>query len=582
MLQGAPPPLGPRFVSRVGLNLLDGGQHELDEAIAILRRFPLHVPVGLLSVVNSHLWLSHRQVDVGIQRLWLGRLCTQATLDQISAMSSRGELPSPAVFFDDVQILACLRLAVCHCHDRVSLKGVPPLEEMGRAMLIVNEYLEAEGGTTGSDEWFVRRLFPGMLMSYPEPWVNAAVRWDLMLEDIPARSPEVRQVFDFSSAFGRATGQNLHTYRALAFAATSAFHRAAELNSRGAQENERAHSARLPEPPILISLSSWLRRFRLSRRERAIQSLLWAEPSWFKAEFERRAQAVPYAPYLRPFRTKPLFKIRGKVWCPSMKLLGDKTAHGIYHTIMTHLKATGGPVEQFQKARGLVFDIYVRELLMRAYGHLPQTPLHFPERDWPSSGRRRCDALLLEGGVAVMMEFKSGMFSEKLAVEGDWDELNDYVDRNIADAFEQIADTVEDIERGDARAHACGVRTAEIHAYFPAVIMLEVLPRMHPVARTVNRALEGTGRYDSSTKLRRLEVIDVRTLEYLEDSLRSGAAKLSTLLARKLADDPQGNASFWDLAMRNVAPAAPSEYVMTRFTRLGADTMSFWHRRQRR
>jgi hypothetical protein len=573
---------GPRFVSRIGLNLLDGGRHQLTEAISILERIPLHVAVGLLSAVNAHLWLSHQQVDVGLQRFWLRRLCTQEMLDQITARERAGQLVLPAVFFDDVQILSCLRLAVCHCRQRASLKRIPPPEEMGRAMLIINDHIEPAGGIEATDEWFVRRLFPGMLMTYPEPWLDAAVRWHLMIEDIPARFTEIRRVFDFGAAFKDATGQSLHTYRAFAFAATSAFHRAAERNVRGAQVNERTQSLRQPEPSISISLPTWLRRFRLRRCERAIQAMLWAEPSWFSAEIQRKAGESDSLLSLRPFRARPLLKIGSRAWCPSMRLLGDKSSHGVYHTIMTYLRSRSASVEQFQRARGLVFDVYVRELLVRAYEQHQRARLYFPERDWPSQDRRRCDALVLEDGIAVMMEFKSGMYSEKLAVKGDWDELQDYVNRNIVDAYDQIADTVEDLENGDRRAYDHGVRVAEIQAYFPVVVMLEVLPRMFPVARMINRSLDAIGRYDVSSKLRRLEIIDVRTLEYLEDSLLTGAAKLSGLLAKKLAGDQRGDTSFWDLSMANVRSAAPSQYIMSRFAKLGADTLSFWQRRQRR
>ena len=572
-LSGSPP-----FVLRVGMRDLDGEMHDLGEARALLSRYPLKIVLLLVSQINAHLWYGRQLVDIRTRDLWVRRLCSPETQRLIAKWVRAHADATPFVFFEETQLLTAFRLALDVCGDGARVEQ-RPLDDLARALFIVSDHMGNTGGQPDSDEWFIRQMAPGAFFQYPQARNHAAARWECLTHDIPQRYPEVASTFDFASAFKQATGQDISTFRALAFGALACFAEVAKRNYVAAHANDRDGAYVREEPPMAVRQQEWLRHYHLMPEEHSLLDMLVATRAALADEFNQ-APALDQQPmHYRPFRQRPLVSLDGCLWCPSVRLLSDKLTVGPYHTVLTHLKSRRCDPNEFHKARGQAFDIYALELFRRALGNRPSTRMLYPERDWAKAGRRRCDLLVVEGDRVLAVEFKSGLAPEPVTTGADTVAFRKYVSDNVAVAAGQIADTILDIEMGDPSVRAADVNAAQIRAYAPVVVTLDVLPRMIPVANIVE-ATSAVAVPSPTRKTRRIEMIDIRTLEDIESSLKSGAVGLSDLVYRKLATDPKGTMSFMNFAQAQCGSQSRNEYLEGVCRRLEEETREFWSRRE--
>jgi len=559
---------------------LDCRAHSLNEAQILLSRYPFRVVLLLISQVNAHLWYRRRLVDDLTQDLWVRRLCSLETRQLIARWVRAQADRCSFVFFDEAQLLTALRLALDACDDS-AVTEQRPFDDLARALFIVCDHMGNPGGLQDSDEWFIRQMMPGAFFQHPDEWNHAAARWECLTCDIPTKHPEVASTFDFADAFRQATGQDIGTFRALAFGALSCFAELAKRNFEAARANDIEGAYAHDEARIALRHHEWLRHYHLKPDEHSLQNMLVATRDTLANEFRRGPTADQQPMHYRPLRQWPLVNLDDHMWCPSIRFLSDKLTVGPYHTVLTHLRSERRDPSDFHKARGQAFDIYAHELFRRALGNRASSQLLYPERDWAKDGRQRCDLLVVEGDRALAIEFKSGLAPEPVTTEADPVALEKYVTNNVAMAARQIADTIEDVETSDSSVRTAGINAGQIRAYAPVVVTLDVLPRMIPVANIVEaasaRAVPSTTR-----KMRRIEMIDIRALEDIESSLCTGTTVLSDLVFKRLATDPKGTSSFMNFVRAECGGLPQNEYLQTVCQKLQEETRDFWLRRESR
>jgi hypothetical protein len=268
--------------------------------------------------------------------------------------------------------------------------------------------------------------------------------------------------------------------------------------------------------------------------------LTMADYERFKVESKRFALAdMRYAKTeFNVLRKYPLIEPRRHEFiAPVPQLILETTTRGIYHDLLT--AHAGGRRNAFLEQFGRSFELYVGELLKRAYGEdrvIPEPRYGRPEKRGP-------DWILIEGDVAVLLECTvSGTRLETRSLAEVRDVTTD-ARKVYADRIRKFPGKIEDLQAGRVGVDMSGVRR-----YIPIVVTHEAL-YIEPVTRLFIAEEIGNEVLDRSGVL----LIDVGDVEVItgwgsrcsfsgvldewQAAYKKEAQSLSAFLPRKCAND---------------------------------------------
>jgi hypothetical protein len=192
---------------------------------------------------------------------------------------------------------------------------------------------------------------------------------------------------------------------------------------------------------------------------------------------------------------------------------------------------------------GEVFEFYCRKICTEIKKTACIRPKYFGELEYgrPGARKKSCDAILVYGNSAVMMEFK--IKSPKLVptiIEGRFDSLIQDIDEAFIGsvdgdkAAKQIHDTIHDIRTGELSL--TGIDSRSITTYFPVVVTFQPWPLGPFVYDLIRREIHNAGLLRQSC-CAPLEIWSCEEFESIESILISKSiapVDMPTLLRKKL------------------------------------------------
>jgi len=171
---------------------------------------------------------------------------------------------------------------------------------------------------------------------------------------------------------------------------------------------------------------------------------------------------------------------------------------------------------------GQVFEFYCRKICERIQSNAIIKPKFFPETEYgPVHSRRRtCDAILVYGKAAVLMEFKIKTLKlKRTIIDCDFDSLIEdinmaFIESNEKDkAAKQIDETIKALRNGSL--HLSGIDTRAITNYYPIIVTFQNWP-LGPFVYDLIRRMVNTSGLLRQPYCVPVEIWSCEELEYIE------------------------------------------------------------------
>jgi len=178
--------------------------------------------------------------------------------------------------------------------------------------------------------------------------------------------------------------------------------------------------------------------------------------------------------------------------------------------------------EDLRRYIGQVFEFYCREICERIQSNAIIKPKFFPETEYgPVHSRRKtCDAILVYGNAAVLMEFKIKTLKlKRTIIECDFDSLIEdinmaFIESNEKDkAAKQIDETIKALRNGSL--HLSGINPHIITHYYPIIVTFQNWP-LGPFVYDLIRRMVNTSGLLRQSYCAPVEVWSCEELEYIE------------------------------------------------------------------
>lgn len=440
------------------------------------------------------------------------------------------------LFFSEPQVVAAAKIALLACPP-VTHTQASSLDPLGESLLMVGDLLDREDAgdlppaiTTPADRipW-LRYLVTNGLFNASENLTHALARThDLYLTDRPELRDEPEHI-DLPRRFRETTGLDSElawTLGAFLFG------------------NWRTVDPKSDRPPGPLSLEALSSSFRLKKQEAdAFADYLFIDAAAARTQLRDRGVGPDalraYDPL--PLANKPLVRLEGRVYCPSVRLLRWKLTTGLRHAFLSPGTTRASDRQAYLTYTGRVFENYVERLLRRA---LPPSGKRFiGERELrqAAGNGKVCDGVILDGDSVVLVEAKATLFPLAVCADGDFDTLRAKTGDIFADAAEQFDGTVAAIDGGALRD---AIQPERVSRYLPLVVTLDTLPITPFFYDVVEEAVAAHGALKHA-KAQPLQAVAVSELELLEAYISEGG-NLGDLLAERAA-----NGTYRDDCLKN-------------------------------
>ena len=239
----------------------------------------------------------------------------------------------------------------------------------------------------------------------------------------------------------------------------------------------------------------------------------------------------------RSFMLKPLIHLDGST--------------ELYPTSLTYLQrlleaglpwvASGGSYDQtLRNYWGQVFEFYCQKICRRIETNSNVKPRYFADLPYgsPSRRKRSCDAILVYGQTAVIIEFKTKMPRVKeTIVDRDFDAfMGDMRQAFIGGAagdkgVAQIDATIHAIRNGDLKLP--GIQPQTIRVYFPVVVTLGAWPLGPLIYEVIRREMHVARLLRQTSYTAPVEIWSSEEFERVESVLASNATSMGDLIREK-------------------------------------------------
>ncbi len=523
-----------RMASYIKYDEIYGSSISLNEIIELIRSLPQKY--WCITASTSILVLEYHEFEDKYQSMIFNRLFPQELLKkQIKIEGGK------RVFFHRMQLLALLRLALLYSdtgktdsvEDDEARKNITARCLLGISSLIYEKQVE-ESRPAINMQLFWNKLTVNLsqqltsqekvyLMSFLSVYYHGMQenlnhligRYKDMLLDIPNDTdfnPERGSKDILSSALMESTNLTVEEYAALAFGILCYY---------------------FPESNLLKSLSNFPidRKTYFSKttlRDKSCIASLFDTLSFFVSDFrEANIHEGDKQESMLDFKTfmlKPLISLEdsSNLYPCSIRYLQRLIS---LENALYWIAAGNKQMDNLKNYIGQVFEFYCWKVCERIQSNAIIKPKFFKEPEYgPVHSRRKaCDAILVYGNSAVLMEFKTKSLKlERTIIDCDFDSLIEdinmaFIKSNGKDkAAKQIDETIRALRNGSL--HLSGIDTRTITNYYPIIVTFQNWP-LGPFVYDLIRRMVNTSGLLRQSYCSPVEIWSCEELEYIETIL---------------------------------------------------------------
>lgn len=512
-----------------------------NEIISLIKSLPIEYWVDIAS--KGRVLLEHYENDPKYQGILLHYLCPQSILEvEIKTTDDEDRF-----FFHRTQFLALLRLALLHgCSpEHKEIDDEERREIVARCLLGISSLIYETEETKSelsfdinnlmkkltfdfrkqlddSERTYLMNLFAVYHNHLTENLGSLIAKCKDMLFDIPNDPmfiPQGAPITILSEILGEEMGLSIPEYASLTFGLFAKY-----VSPEGIFKKE----SHFPVDKDTHFSNSSINKSAITKYFDAVcQS---------RSEFlERQGNRIDDPSAINDFHSfmlKPLVHLDDSSKCYPVsltylqRLLGDA---------FTWVIAGGELRPELRNYWGQTFEYYCHKICQRIEAKSRIRPKYFHDVEYESPyGRKRsCDAILIYGNSAVMMEFK--LKSPKLIdtiINRDFDSLiadikNAYIEGEDGyKATKQIDESIRCIRNGELVLP--GINPHSIGAYYPVVVTFQAWPLGPLIYELIRMLVQREGILRQSSYIAPLEVWSCEEFEYVESILTT---KVSSIVA---------------------------------------------------
>ena len=555
---------------------LYGSAPTYDEVVARLRPYGLERVLAILGAISRRISMPEDRDPVEPQRQIISRVFDDPRqlgneIETWRAEIAEAEFGVPIVkVFHELQVVTAAKIALLEIPP-THPDGPCSLQGFGEALLMVNDLIDLHTQSheltesiledADLDRW-TSFVVPNRLFHGGGNLRHALARsYDLYLTDRPHLRNKTGYV-NLPDLFERITGVPPDRAWVAMFGVFA--------------------NTRTDRPRELLTVDTFLEALNLSSdEERAVFALFAARADTLRQKLMRSGCGADdlrvFDPL--PFGATPVVVHDGKAFCPSVALLHRKMTRGWFHIFLTGLEDEDES-GRFLSYMGPVFEDYIDTLLRRVF---PEGSARYVGPDFLDSpalpGSKKCDAVIVYEGAAVLIEVKATLLHLPVWRDGDIRALSEKIDDIIGDSAEQFGGTIRLIEEGHLIEQ--GVDPSRIESYLPLVVTLETMPNDFMVYRLVEQRVRRQVMLDNP-KTKPVQWADVGDVETLETLLAAGVSLHDILMARledrSYREEPLAN---WLIGRYEPAALGPNPYLERRFDEVAAQALEELRSRRR-
>ncbi len=205
------------------------------------------------------------------------------------------------------------------------------------------------------------------------------------------------------------------------------------------------------------------------------------------------------------YRFNPLFDrpiiIRkdGSFCIPVPILIPYVITKGLYYDFMDFFSSDTG--NQFTEWFGYAFEHYGGLLLKHTFGKQNV----FREPVYGKEHKRGPDWTVIQGDLAIVLEFRSGRLNKKTKVYGDYNDIANLVERNILEPLKKFPEKITDIKSG-----LTGIPSTQNMEFFPCIVTYEPLYSNQLFVDIIRQESQNEGIHEFD-----FELMSIEDLEWL-------------------------------------------------------------------
>jgi hypothetical protein len=520
-----------RIASYITYEEIYGSSISLNEIIDLVRLLPLKY--WCLTTSTSVLLLEYHEFEEEYQGVILNRLFPKELLKK-QIRTDGGK----RVFFHRTQLLALLRLALLYA-DTEKIKSVEDDEARKdittRCLLgissLIHEKQAAEYGPdfdinllmkkltfnfrmqlTRTEQVYLMDFFTVSYHGMHENFNHLIGRYKDMLLDIPndtGFNPEGVSKDIFTNALIKSTGLTVEEYAALAFGILAYYFPESNLlkSFKNFPIDRKTYFSKtsLRDKDFIASLFDTLSLLVSDFREANIH------------EGDKQESMLNF----KTFMLKPLISLEdsSNLYPCSIRYLQRLLS---LEDALSWIAAGNEHSDALRSYIGQVFEFYCRKICERIQSNASIKPKFFPETVYgPVHSRRKtCDAILVYGNAAVLMEFKIKRLKlQRTIIDCDFDSLIEdinmaFIESNEEDkAAKQIDETIKALRNGNL--NLSGIDTRTITNYYPIIVTFQNWPLGLFVYDLIRRMVNMSGLLRQSY-CAPVEIWSCEELEYIE------------------------------------------------------------------
>jgi len=391
--------LGERTSTLEGLRSLLGG-------------FARNRVLQVCSVINTLLTAGKRKFDRNAHNALVANAFAPATAQKLLSLD-----PAKGVVFHRQQILFLAKEAVQFCPEQGNDASAPYWGGLGEVFLMANDHLhQALPPSKTVEEKILQNIvffIPILEAGSHGTFLNKMMRSHLMLTSVVEELRDKANFFDVRKLFAAAMGVPVLTYEALIFGAMSRF---LGLDISRYMANPSGFS--LP--------TTWFDKTAVPRKE---VSAFLQDVSASGEELKKVvSEQNPRANDMTILRAKPLFRDGDFLFPLDYSFLAEKFESSPFWCV--HKELGDKERKNFHAFWGIVFEMYVGWLLGNSVNpHVNE--FHASPRYDRKGGTQVCDALVLCGETAMLIECKGSTFTARSKYTNDPDGLRKEIEKKL-------------------------------------------------------------------------------------------------------------------------------------------------------